>query len=147
MDSTNQTPENEPFGVEEPQAPAPSPGMPVPPTENDKMLSGLSYVSQLVLPAVMPIVLLISDEGKRSPFVRHHTVHSLALLVASIAYELVAAIASLIIGAIAPCLWVLLWILFFLPAVPFLYYGVKAFQGQYVDVPYVTDFLRRNNWL
>ena len=62
----------EPFGVDE----ASSAGGPVGLTENEKLVACLSYASQLILPAVLPIILLLTEEYKRSPFVRHHAVES-----------------------------------------------------------------------
>lgn len=138
MDSQSQG-QPGPFGLDE--------GGTAPVSDNERTLAGLAYVSQFLLPAVMPVVLLLSDEGKRSDFVRFHSIHSLALLVVSVVYELLAAIIVLIVGAVFPCLLVLAWTLFFVPAVPLLYYGVKAFRGERKEMPYLTDFLRTNNWL
>jgi uncharacterized membrane protein len=117
------------------------------PSDNDKLLAGLAYVSQLVVPAVMPAILLFTDESKRSPFIKRHSVHSLALLAVTVVYEIVAAIVFAIASAVAACLSCGLWVLFLLPVVPFIYYGVKAFQGQDVEIPYVTPFLKGQNWL
>jgi uncharacterized membrane protein len=134
----------EPFAVDEGATSAPAgPGL----TDNEKALAGLSYVSQLLLPAVMPVVLLLSDESKRSDYVRYHAVQSLGLLVAAVLYELAALIVVLIFAGIAPCLLALLWVLFFVPAVPIIYYGLKAFGGEMVGIPYLTDLLRKNGWL
>lgn len=127
-----------PFGLDQPATP---------PSDNEKMLSGLSYVSQIVLPAILPLVLLLSDEGKRSAFVRHHAVQSLALLVVSIIYEMVVGTVVLVIGAVIPCLLAILWVLFLAPLVPLVYYGYKAFQGETVEMPWLTAFLKQNNWL
>ncbi len=132
----------EPFGLDDSGSPAV-----VPPTDNEKALSGLSYLSQCVLPAVMPFVLLLSEESKKSKFVRYHAVHSLALLVVAVAFELVATIVNMVIGAVIPCLLGILWVLWLLPAVPLVYYGIKAFQGDSPEIPWVTDFLKANNWL
>lgn len=133
----SQNPNESPFGVDQPTAPS----------DNDKVLAGLSYVSQIVLPVILPLVLLLSDEGKRSAFVRHHSVQSLALLVISILYEMVVGTVVLVIGAVVPCLLAILWVLFLVPLVPLVYYGWKAFQGEYVEMPWLTAFLKQNNWL
>jgi len=116
-------------------------------SENEKLLAGLSYLSQIFVPAVLPAILLLTDESKRSTFVKHHAIQSLALLVAAVVYEILAAIAYAIGVAVAPCLTCLLWVLFVLPAVPLGYYGVRAFQGKEVEIPYLTKFLRDNHWL
>jgi len=116
-------------------------------SENEKLLSGLSYLSQMLVPAVFPAILLFTDESKRSTFVKHHAVQSLALLVVAVVYEIVAAIVYAVGVAVAPCLTCLLWVLFVLPVVPLVIYGVRAFQGKQVEIPYVTKFLRDNKWL
>jgi len=141
----------QPFGLGEPApgsaAPAPAPTA-IPPSDNEKLMAGLSWLSQFVVPAVLPVILLFSEESKKSAFTRHHAVQSLGMLAASILYELVAAIVFTILTAItAGCLGCVLWVIFFVPLAPFVYYGVLAFQGKYVEIPYLTKFLKDNRWL
>jgi uncharacterized membrane protein len=138
MTETSQnTPQSapEPFGIGEPA------GAPI--SDNDKLLAGLSYVSQFLVPLVLPLVLLLGEDSKRSPFIRHHAVQSLALVVAAVAWE----VAAVVVNAVAACLACILWVLFLAPIVPFIYYGVLAFQGKYVEIPYLTKFLKQNKWL
>jgi uncharacterized membrane protein len=116
-------------------------------SDNEKLLAGLAYLSQIFVPAVLPAILLLTDESKRSEFVKRHSVQSLALLVVAVVYEIVAAIVYAIGVAVAPCLTCLLWVLFILPVVPLGYYGVQAFQGKEAEIPWVTRFLRDNHWL
>jgi len=116
-------------------------------TENEKLLAGLSWVSQVLVPGVLPVILLLTDESKRSAFVKRHAVQSLALMVAAVAYEIVAAIVFGIATAVVPCASCGLWVLFLLPLVPLVYYGIKAFQGQDVEIPYLSKLLRDNRWL
>ncbi len=133
----------EPFGVEE----ASSVGGPVGLTDNEKLMACLSYASQLILPAVLPIILLLTEEYKGSSFVRHHAVHGLALLVATIIYEL-AVVGVYVLGStVVACLACVLWVLFLVPIVVFIYYAVVALQGRSPEVPYLTKFLKDSNWL
>jgi len=74
-------------------------------------------------------------------------VHSLALFAATIVYELAATLIFVVGTAIVPPVACILWLIFLLPVVPFLYYGVLAFQGKYVDIPWLTQFLKNNSWL
>lgn len=143
MSDVNQS--REPFALE--PEPTPPPATPAPPSENDKLLGGLAYVSQFILPAVLPAIFLLGSEAKRSPFVRHHAVHGLALLAAAVIYELAATLIFVLGTAIVPPAACILWLLFLVPAVPFLYYGVLAFQGKYVEMPWLTQFLKNNSWL
>ncbi len=132
----------EPFGMDEPQGPRPPST-----TDNERLLAGLSYFSQIVVPAVLPVILMLTDETKKSDFVRFHAVHGLALFVASVIYALVAVIVFVVLGAIAPVLTCLTWILFLVPFAVLIYYGVLAFQGKRTEIPWLTQFLRDNNWL
>ena len=116
-------------------------------TENEKLLGGLAYASQILLPGVLPAVLLISKETSTSKFVRYHAVHGLALLVATILYYIVAIIVNVIVSAFASCLLCLLWIAFLLPLPVLLYYAVMAFQGKYAEIPWLTRFLSDNKWV
>lgn len=134
--------QQEPFGMGEPQGPRPPST-----TDNERLLAGLSYLSQIVVPAVLPVILMLTDETKKSDFVRYHAVHGLALFVASVIYVLAAVIAFVIIGAIAPGLACITWILSLAPFAVLIYYGVLAFQGKRSEMPWLTQFLRDNNWL
>ncbi len=141
MTEAPQNPTPEPFGLEDKTAAGST--APAPVSENDKLLAGLSYLSQFVVPIILPLILLLSDDTKKNPFVRHHAVQSLGLFGAAVAFEIVAVIVNVVLAFLA-CI---LWVLFLLPAVPFIYYGVLAFQGKYVEIPYLTKFLKQNNWL
>lgn len=137
-----QTPAEEPFQINEPAGPqAPSAG------ENERLLAGLSYVSQIILPAVLPVVLLVSQDTKNSRFLRYHAIQSVAVLIASIVYYLAATVAYAVVSAVLPCLGCILWLLFLVPAAAMVYLGYKAFRGDYVEIPWFTAFLRRNAWL
>lgn len=126
----------DPFALEQPA-----------PTENQRLMAGLAYASQVLLPAVLPVVLLLSEEQKRSAFVRRHAVQALGLFAAALIYEMAAGAVLLVFGLLVPCLLGLLWVLPFLPVVPFLYYGYRAYQGEAVEIPWLTGFLRDNKWL
>ncbi|MHB0856899.1 MAG: DUF4870 domain-containing protein [Anaerolineae bacterium] len=136
-------PDMDPFRPE----PEPTTGGSTPDTDNDRLMAGLSYLSQAMLPAVLPVILLLNRDTNRRPLVRYHAVHSLALLIATVIYELAVTIVFVILSIVAPCLSLILWLLFLLPALPFLYYAIVAFQGRSPEVPYLTRFLRDNNWL
>jgi hypothetical protein len=46
---------------------------------DDRLIALLSYVTQLLLPVIMPIIVLLSESSKKRPFQRYHAVQSLAL--------------------------------------------------------------------
>ncbi len=120
---------------------------PAEPTSDDKLWCGLSYFSQFIIPAVLPLILLLGEQTKEKEFVRHHAITSLGLLAAAVVYEIAATIIYSIILLILPLLACILWLVFVVPIVPFVYYGIKALKGEYVEVPYLSEFLRKQGWL
>jgi len=120
---------------------------PTTPTSDDKLWCGLSYFSQFIIPVVLPLILLFSEQTKNKEFVRHHAITSLGLAAASVVYEIAAFIIYSIIVLILPPLACILWLVFVLPVVPFVLYGIKALKGEYVDVPYLSEFMRKQGWL
>ena len=116
-------------------------------TDNERLLAGFSYVSQIILPALLPVILLSSEDTKTSPFLRYHSVQSLGLLVATILYYMAAAIVYVAASTMIGCLTCVLWVMFLLPTVASVYFGFRAFRGRYVEIPWLTGFLRDNGWL
>ncbi|MGC9359441.1 MAG: DUF4870 domain-containing protein [Anaerolineae bacterium] len=117
------------------------------PSSDDKLWCGLSYFSQFVVPVVLPLILLLGEQTKEKEFIRHHAITSLGLLAAAVVYEIAAAIIYSLIMLILPLLACILWLIFVVPIVPLVYYGIKALKGEYVEVPYLTEFLRKQGWL
>jgi uncharacterized membrane protein len=117
------------------------------PSDTNRLLAGLCHVSQIVLPAVLPVILLVFEETKENAFLRHHAIHSLGLLLASVVYYAAAAIVYVAGSAAVPCVTCVLWGIFLLPPAILIYYGVLAFQGKEIEVLWLTEFLHRNEWL
>jgi len=117
------------------------------PTSDDKLWSGLSYFSQCVIPVVLPLVLLFMEQTKSKAFVRHHAITTLGLAAAAVVYEILAFIVNMILVAILPFLACITWLLFVVPVVPFVIYGIKALKGETVEVPYLSEFMRKQGWL
>jgi len=113
-------------------------------TENDRLMALLAYI----LGVIVPIIILVSEEMKNRPFQRYHAIQSLGLWVASLIYSVVACIVYLMLTTITlGILGVCLWIIFLLPIVPVILYGIKAYQGEWVVIPVVTDFIKKQGWL
>lgn len=118
------------------------------PNSDDRMWAALSHITQIFVPVVVPVIVLLSEANNRRPFQRYHAVHALTLLAISVLYEIVAVIAYSILSAIsAGCFACILWPIFLLPVVVFVYYAYEAYEGAYAEVPYVTEFLRDQGWL
>lgn len=91
-------------------------------TSDDKLWSLLGYVFPLIA-----LIALLMEDKKARPFVKYHAVQALILGV-------VAAILSSV------CIGVLVW--FYA-----IYIGFQAYQGQWVEVPMVTDFAKNQGWI
>jgi len=96
-------------------------------TSDDKLWALLSYI----FAPWVSIVVLLMDEMKNRPFIKYHAVQSAALAV-------VLMIASVLL--IGVCLWPF-YIIYII------YLAIKAYQGEYVTIPVITDFVRNQGWL
>jgi len=101
-------------------------------TSDDKLWAALGYpISPLA------IIALLMEDKKSRPFVKFHAVQSIAFNIVLYVLIAVISVATLFIGAIcAPLFWlVVLW-----PA-------YAAYQGKYLEIPVITNFLKKQNWV
>ena len=111
----------------------------------DRLWAALAYWSQLVLPGVLPAVLLLSDHTNKNKFIRYHAIHGLALLILSILYLIVVTICVIVMAAVLPFTLCMTWLLFLLPVVPLIYYGIYAYKGKTIVAPWLTGFLKQSH--
>lgn len=116
-------------------------------TEKDKLMAAISYP----IPLLGIIILLVEDMRSR-PFQKFHAVQSLALDVAigviGVILSCLCSIAGVIITDIRlglACVTfgsfpLLLWLIT-------LYWAYLAYQGQWFDIPIVTDFIKEQGWM
>lgn len=101
-------------------------------TSDDKLWSALSYV---FAPLVGIIVLLMEDKKSR-PFIKFHAVQS---IVASIAFWIVSLVITTVTigfgGLCVPVLWLV-----------FVYWAYKAYQGEMVEIPVISNFVKNQGW-
>ncbi|MBN1265975.1 MAG: DUF4870 domain-containing protein [Anaerolineales bacterium] len=99
-------------------------------TQNDKLLAAFGYPIPLIA-----LILLFMEDKKARPFLKYHAVQSLAVNV--VLWVVMVILAITVVGAIcAPILWfVTLW-----PA-------IEAYQGKYMELPVITDFLKNQGWV
>ena len=91
-------------------------------TQDDKLWSLLSYI---FAPLIGIIMLLIEDKKNR-PFIKYNAWVSIWLGI-------------LIIVLSTVCIGVLVWIYA-------IYLGIKSYQGEWVEVPVISDFVRKQGW-
>jgi uncharacterized membrane protein len=101
-------------------------------TSDDKLWAALSYV----LAPIVGIIVLLMEDKKNRPFIKFHAVQS---IVASVAVWIVVLIITTVTlgfgGLCAPLVWLV-----------FLYWAYKAYQGEMVNIPVVSNFIRQQGW-
>lgn len=118
-------------------------------TSDDRLLAALSYASQLILPIIVPVILLVSETTKKRPFQRYHAVQSLALSIVLWGLQLALGFltsiaAATVIGLLCLCFLIPAMIaVWLLP----LYYAVQAYGGKRFRIPGLTQFLQDQRWL
>ena len=91
-------------------------------TQDDKLWALLSYI---FCPLIGIIVLLIEDKKSR-PFIKYN------------------AVVSIILGILVVLLsWACIGLLVWFYAI---YLGIKSYQGEWVEVPVISDFVRNQGW-
>lgn len=91
-------------------------------TSDDRLWAALAYVFS----PLVPIILMVWEDKKSRPFIRAHNVQALILGVISILTS-------------AFCLGILVW--FYQ-----LFLAYKAYQGETVSVPVITDLVKNQGW-
>jgi len=99
-------------------------------TSDDKLWAALSWAIPIV-----GIIVLVSEDRKNRPFQKYHAVNSLAF---SVAFFVIIGILSVVTFGIGGCLSVLWFVAF--------YWAYKAYQGEWVTVPFLTDFVKKQGW-
>jgi uncharacterized membrane protein len=100
-------------------------------TDDDKLWALLSWIT-----GVVAVIALLMEDKKNRPFIKYNAV--MALVVVVVISVLVA-----IISAITCGIGAILVLAYIYP----IYLGIKAFQGEWVTVPYVTDFVKKQGWV
>ena len=103
-------------------------------TDDDKLWGLLSWLPWVGW--ILAIIALVIEPQKNRPFVRHHAIQSLAVNVVLSVLMIVLSIVTLgICALIFPLVWLAL-----------IYPAIKAYQGELVEVPVVTDFCKNQGW-
>jgi uncharacterized protein len=99
-------------------------------TSDDKLWTLLAYV----LTPIVPIIILLLEDKKNRPFIRAHNAQALVVGVINI-------ILSVVLGwtVILACLPLLIWFVC-------IYWGIQAYGGKMVNIPVITDFVKKQGW-
>lgn len=100
-------------------------------TSDDKLWAALGYPIPLIA-----IIVLFMEDKKNRPFIKFHAVQSLA---ANVAFVILATIIlAVTLGFGGLCVPVI-WLVFF-------YWAYQAYQGQMIEIPVITNFIRGQGW-
>jgi uncharacterized membrane protein len=97
-------------------------------TSDDKLWALLTYA----LTPVIPIVILLLENKKSRPFIRAHNAQALIWGLITI---VVTGLTSFLCGIPGAILWVI-----------GVYWGIKAYGGEYVEIPGITNFVKDQGW-
>jgi uncharacterized membrane protein len=99
-------------------------------TSDDKLWALLTYV----LSPIVPIIILLMEDKKNRPFIKYHNIQALVLGVINV-------VLSVALGwtLVLACIPLIIWLVM-------LYWGFQAYQGQWVKIPVVTDFVKNQGW-
>ena len=97
-------------------------------TDDDKLWAALSWIP--FVGWILAIIALLMEDKKGRPFVRYNAV--LAIVVAVI----VGIVGTITVGCVAV-----------LGSVYQIYLAVKSYQGEKVEVPFISDFVRNQGWV
>jgi uncharacterized membrane protein len=97
-------------------------------SSDDKLVALLAYL----LTPLAPIIILLMEDKRSRPFIRAHNTQALIwgilLVVVSIPSSFCLFAPSLVLWAIG------------------VYWGIKAYQGEYVNIPVITDLTKNQGW-
>ena len=114
-------------------------------SDQDKLMGLLAYVITIIV----PLIILLSETGKKRPFQRYHAVHSLIISGIILIFGLVIICpitvgVSLISAGIGSCCTVPFGLI---PYIIGVVYGIQAYGGRYVEIPLVTNLAKSQGWV
>src|SRR4030042_6153056 len=94
-------------------------------TSDDKLWVLLIYV----LSPLLPVIIFLLEDKKNRPFIKAHNVQALIwgllnLIVGTLLSTFLCGLPTLIMWVVA------------------IYWGIKGYQGEYVTIPVITDFVK-----
>ncbi len=99
-------------------------------TSDDKLWVLLTYL----LTPIIPVVILLMEEKKNRPFIRAHNAQALILGIINV-------VIAVVLG------WLVIPLCINLAVVIYqVYLGIKGYQGEYITIPVITDFVKKQGW-
>ena len=103
-------------------------------SSDDKLWAALAYV----FTPLIPIFVMLMDDKKDRPFIKTHSIQALAWAVVFIVLASVLTTVTLGFGAfcVVP-----------LGILVQLYWAYKAYQGEQIEIPVISNFVRNQGWV
>ena len=98
-------------------------------TSDDKLWAALGYV----FAPVVGIIMLLMDDKKARPFIKFHSVQSIAVSVVFLIVVPIVAVFTLGCGSV-------LYLVMF-------WWAYKAYQGEMFEIPVITNFIKDQGWV
>jgi uncharacterized membrane protein len=102
-------------------------------TKDDKLWAMLSWIPYLGW--IAALIVILSEDKKKRPFMKYHAVQALALGI--VAGVITAVLSAVIVGCFIGLAWLVYAIIL----------ALKANKGEWVTVPVITDFCKKQNWI
>lgn len=97
-------------------------------TSDDRLWAALAYF----LSPLVPIVIMLMEDKKNRPFIRAHNAQALVVGVVMVVVLPVLAGVTFGCGAL---IGLVMW-----------FWAYKAYQGETITIPVVTDFVKNQGW-
>lgn len=94
-------------------------------TSEDKLWAAVGYIFS----PLAPLFLLLFNDTKDRPFIRYHCIQAI----------LIGIILTILIPMLGGC-GIIIWLLMF-------YLAYQAYMGKMIEIPYITDFLKKQGWI
>jgi len=101
-------------------------------TSDDKLWALLAYV----LTPIVPIILMLMEDKKSRAFIRAHNAQALAWGIFNL---VVGSILSTVLFVCLGAPSIIIWLVG-------CYWGYQAYQGKYVEIPVITNFVKNQGW-
>jgi uncharacterized membrane protein len=100
-------------------------------TSDDKLWSLLAYI----LTPIVPIIIMLMEDKKNRPFIKAHNAQALVL---GVVLWVINAILTPVLGI--GCITAIITLIIVI------YYGIQAYNGKYITIPVITDFVKNQGW-
>jgi uncharacterized protein len=105
------------------------PQVPMDVTDDDKLWALLSWI----FAPLVPIIVLLLEDKKTRPFIKYNAVQGLVV------GGLITVLSAITAGFGCLVLWVVV--------IYQIYLGIQSYQGKWVTIPVVTDFVKGQGWI